>query len=477
MRSMMISKKTFLFFSFFVLVLCTMQSCLKGEFETPPAIEEPVIAEDQIVTLESVLQKMVSGQNVKLDMDKYIKAIVIADDKSGNFYKAIHVKDENSPRAIGIAIEEVEIHSHYPVGRRVFIHLKDLYIGENAGLPALNYGFYIDAGRINLTGIPGSLLQKTLLKGKAGNPVVPVKVKINDLTPAMLNSLIQLDDVEFANAGFNTKYADNNPVNPRTVNQDLVDCNQNKIVVRTSGYADFANAFLPKQNGSIVGIYTVFNTTKQLFIRDTTDVKFDLLRCAERTGDPISIKTLRDNFANGITAIPAERYIRGVVISDLATANIHPNNLVLQDGDSGMAVRFSAAHTVPLGTEIRINVNGLSVSEFNGLVQLNNVPLGNIVIIGQGTLPTPKIVKINQINSLDHESTLVKVVDAEITGGATYGVNTVTLKDNTGSVQLFTRTQSTFASEPVKAGKVSVTGIVGRFNSLQFSVRNLSDIQ
>lgn len=473
---MMISKKTFLFFSFFVLVIFTMQSCLKGEFETPPAIEEPVIAEDQIVTLESVLQKMVSGQVVKLDMDKYIKAIVIADDKSGNFYKTIHVKDENSPRAISIAIEEVEIHSHYPVGRRVFIHLKDLYIGENAGLPTLNYGFYIDAGRVNLTGIPGSLLQKTLLKGKAGNPVEPIKVKLTDLNPSLLNSLIQLDDVEFANGGFNVKYADNNPVNPRTVNQDLVDCKQNKIVVRTSGYADFANAVLPRKNGSIVGIYTVFNTTNQLFIRDTTDVKFDLPRCAEK-GDPISIKTLRDNFANGITVIPAERYISGVVISDFENINIHPNNLVLQDGESGMAIRLSAPNTIPLGTEIRINVNGLSVSEFNGLVQINNVPLGNIVVIGPGTLPTPKVVKVNQINSLDHESTLVKVVDAEISGGATYGVNTVTLKDNTGSIQLFTRTQSTFSSQPIKTGKVSVTGIVGRFNSIQLSVRNLADIQ
>jgi hypothetical protein len=469
--------KNFLFLSVAAMFIMHVQSCLKGEFDNPPAIQEPNISAENIVTLQEVLDKLILGQAVKLDMDKYVKAVVIADDKSGNFYKTIHVKDENSALGIGISIEETDIHSHYPVGRRVFIHLKDLYIGDNAGLPLLNYGTYNDDGRLRLQGIPGILMQKVMLKGATGVVVEPVKTKISQLGNAALNTLIQLDDIEFRDASPTTTYAINNPLNPLTLNHTLVDCEQGQITLRNSGYASFAGAIVPRNNGSIVGIYTVFGNTKQIFIRDTTDLIFDKKRCGEREGNQISIRELRDNYENGINAAPSGTFLRGVVISDYTQGNIQNQNVVVQDGDAGIVCRFGTAPNVAIGTEIRVNLTGLSMSEFNGLVQVNNIPLGNMVIIGAGTLPEPKVLKINQIDSGLHESTLVKIENAEFKGGTTYGTQGVTIEDNTGSVQVFTRTQSTFSSTPIKTGKVKVTAIVGKFNTIQLQLRSLIDVE
>jgi hypothetical protein len=99
---------------------------------------------------------------------------------------------------------------------------------------------------LRLQGIPGILMQKVLLKGATGVVVEPVKTKISQLGNAALNTLIQLDDIEFRDASPTTTYAINNPLNPLTLNHTLVDCEQGQITLRNSGYASFAGAVVPE---------------------------------------------------------------------------------------------------------------------------------------------------------------------------------------------------------------------------------------
>lgn len=87
-----------------------------------------------------------------------------------------------------------------------------------------------------------------------------IKLSGNDL-----NTLIQLEGVQFSNVGADKKYA-NNTVDSVTINQDLVDCFNNKIIVRNSGYADFANEVLPDKNGTLTAVYSILRADKQLFI-------------------------------------------------------------------------------------------------------------------------------------------------------------------------------------------------------------------
>jgi hypothetical protein len=56
-------------------------------------------------------------------------------------------------------------------------------------------------------------------------------------------------------------------------------CTGGTIYLRTSGYADFAGIAVPKNNGDIIGIYSVFNTEKQILLRDTSDILFRGKRC------------------------------------------------------------------------------------------------------------------------------------------------------------------------------------------------------
>lgn len=455
-------------------------SCLRDDFDRPPVNQDPVFAPEQIVSLQEVMALYKAGEFVKINMDKYIQAVVVADDKSGNFYKSIVVEDEKSNLGISLVIDENEIHAQYPVGRRVFIHLKDLYISDYNGLPQIGYGTELDSSnRLRMKGIPPVLLKDILVKGTFNIAVNPEKTSIELLGTSKLNTLVQLDDVEFKSVNPNTTYADNNPASPQSVNHTLVDCKGNEIIVRNSGYADFAGEKLPLKNGSIVGVYTVFGSTRQLMIRDTSDLKFNLDRCAERGAkERISIREMRTAYANGSPSIKEGSFLQGVVISDVVGNNWDSRNIVVQDVDAGIVCRFTAAPNIPIGKEVKVILTGRTMTLFNGLLQVADIPSQNLIIIGDGAAPAPKVLQIKDISSTQHESTLVQIKDAEFSGGATYGTNGVSIKDASGTIQVYTRSAATFSASPVKSGKVTVTAIVGKFNAnTQLQLRGLYDVQ
>jgi DNA-directed RNA polymerase subunit E'/Rpb7 len=471
-------KKSFsiLNFMFLSMMLVSIMGCVKSEFDSPSTeTKDPDISADKIVSLEDVMKKRISGQYTKIGIDKYVKAIVVADDKSGNFYKTIVVEDENSDYGISLLIDEVELHNTYPVGRRVFINVKDLWISDYNGLPQIGYGLYVDAGRSRMASIPSSVMKEVVKPGKAGNEVKPFEVDIAQLGDIRLNTLIKINGFQFKNEG--DTYSD--AVTQQTVNRTLTTCSNKEILLRNSGFADFANVVVPSGKGSVTAIYSIFGQDKQLMIRSLEDVKMTDPRCGAGTGtEPkFTIKQIRETFKGTTTSAP-ESFIQGVVISDLTNKNINNRNLVIQDGSAGILVRFAAVHNFQLGQEIKIAITGAELSEFNGWLQLNNVANGAASLIGTGTLPAPKEVTIKQIkdNQEAYESTLVLVKDATLSGQANYAGN-VTLQDASGSLTLRTENLATFGASPIATGKVNVTGLVSEFTSgSQMNIRNLADV-
>ena len=200
------------------------------------------------------------------------------------------------------------------------------------------------------------------------------------------------------------------------------------------------------------------------------------------TATLITLAELRTAFQAGSTAAPANRKIRGVVITDRTNLNTTDRNLVLQDASGGIVVRFAANHNFALGEELEINVGSLELSTFFGLLQINNVPLANAASFGPGTMPAPRVVTVAQAvaNLNNWESTLVRIVNVSIAGGGTYS-GSKTISDGTGEMVLFTRSQATFSGTTVPAGQVTITGVLTRYDNPgatpQLTMRNLSDMQ
>jgi DNA/RNA endonuclease YhcR with UshA esterase domain len=468
-------------FRFFPILLLAatailVPSCVDLNFDEPPLEgEDPgLTATTTIAQLKSRL--VTPGSFVAIEDDVIIKGVVVADDRSGNFFNSFILQDETGGIDVRISISNA--YNFFPIGRELYIKCQGLVLGDNSGVTQLGGYTYTQTGAVRLGNIvnTGAFIFRSK---KVGEPAPKVRT-INALVGGDITTLVKLENVEFVPADTAELFAD--AVGLRTLNRTIQDCNGNTIVVRTSGFATFAVDVTPKGKGSITGIYTVFGTTKQLIIRELSDVQMNDTRCGGGggpVGDVITIASLRSLFAGGATSGPAGKSIEGVVISDRATASIDTRNIVLQDATGGIVVRFTAAHNFALGEKVEVSVAGVELSEFRGLLQVNNTPAGSAVSKGPSALPTPRTATVAQMNANAEawESTLVKIDNATLSGGTggTYSGN-VTTNDGTGSTVIFTRSASTFAAQTFPTGTVSVTAIVSQFDTPQLIIRAPSDV-
>jgi hypothetical protein len=277
--------KSIIKFTTITLLFATVITSCKKNYEAPPASTDPNLP---VTTTIKALKAMhtVAGAFDVINTDITISGVVIANDKSGNLYKEIYIQDATG--AIAVELASSGLYANYPVGKKVYIKCNGLCISDYNNLIQLGVKALIN-GTYTLEGIPTPLISNYVVGGSLNNPVVPkVVASIDGLnTPTgvatmqnpLLGDLIQLNDMEFLAGDTKRPYADTSYYK-KSGDRYIKSCSSpTTIDVRTSGYADFAGKVPQSGNGSIVAIYTVYNTTKQLLIRDTTDVKFNNPRC------------------------------------------------------------------------------------------------------------------------------------------------------------------------------------------------------
>jgi len=249
-----------------------LMSCEK-KYDTPPIKEIP---EGTIKTIAE-LRAMYTGADSTFSDDLTIRCVVTTDQTSGNFYKEAYIKDNTG--AIKLRF---------------------------TGSTSLSIG---DSIRVQLNG--GRLTQyKAMLSVDDLDPdgstvilknnvdVTPTIVTLDQVTGAMQGQLIQIDNVEFSDADLGTTWAD--AINKFSANHNLTDCNGSApLLVRTSGYANFAGEVIPNGNGSMIGVVGVYNADIQLLIRNPNELTMSGVRCAGGGGgascDPLA--GLNETFA------------------------------------------------------------------------------------------------------------------------------------------------------------------------------------
>lgn len=452
-------------------------SCNK-KFDEPPVYVPPAITPD--LTIADLIAMHTAGGLEQITDDKTIGGTVVADDSSGNYYKTIVLQDETG--GIEVKLDGYDLYANYPVGRKVYIKVKDLYLGDYNGLPEIGGGIDNSVTPARLAYIPSTLFDQYLIKGETGvTPPLKVIGSVSDLTDADLNTLIQLNDFQFSTSDTSKTYADPTLASS-AVNFTIKNCANESITLRNSSYANFAAYKVPGGKGSIVAIYNKYGSTKQLKIRDTGDVKFYGDRCGSGPVTDMSIADVRALFTSGQTSVPDGRKITGIVISDKNGNNINSQNIVLQEGDnlSGIVVRFEAAHSFNAGDKVEVNISGMDLSEYNGWLQISYLPLANATKMGTGTI-TPRVTTAQDLlnNFEAWESTLITLNNVTIAGGTTgTWKGSTTINDGTGSVVSFTSSVATFANDAYPTGTVSTfTGYVSQFNTdKQVTLRNTSDV-
>lgn len=454
------------------------------KFDEPPLNADPDIPVTMTIG-ELKARYTAVGVFQTINDDKVISGIVTADDRSGNFYKQIVIQDETG--GIPIMLDGASVYTSYPVGRRVYIKINGLMLGDYGGTIQLG----LDSARsqdgryLNVTGIPEAMYSTYIVKGSYGNVITPKIVKPSDFTgninDPLLSTIVQINNAEFKDADLIKTYADVTKV-ASAVNFTIKPCNDTKsVILRNSSFATFAGLKVPQGNGPLVGIPSIFNGTVQMAIRDTSDVQFKGTRCSGQV--PVTVtKSIADllKYATGDSTIPAGTWIEGTIVSD--TKNESAGNYRLQDATAGIQLRFASGSNPAngaMGDKLSVYVGGYKLSMFSGGLQVNGVDVSNY--LGSGNI-TPRTTTVAQIiaNARAWESTVVTINNVTITEGATTSTGkNYTVKDATGELTTFVRTTSAIT---MPTAATSITGYVSIFKpatgseQTQLTLRTATDI-
>lgn len=260
--------KYFKSISIFIVSLTVLSACINYDY-TDPDKKVYLVDFESNTTIRELVQ-MYDGGLTKIEEDVIIKGTVIANDKSGNFYKEIMIQDSTSGIAIGL--NAYELHNTFGIGDLVYIKCKGLYLGQYGGVVKLGMPFEGEIGRIN-----EPLIDDYLYKSDGGEPIEPSELFLAPVNGLLLNKLVVINDVQFALSALGNTYADREWLIDGEYY--LEDCDGNRMLVRTSGYSDFAGDTIAEGNGQMLAVLTSYNEEFQLIIRDVNEINFSGNRC------------------------------------------------------------------------------------------------------------------------------------------------------------------------------------------------------
>jgi hypothetical protein len=257
-------KKVFYGVSVIGIIVGVFYSC-KKKYDAPP---QQVIPSGNPTTI-AALKTMYAGKDTTFRSDINLYCTVIADETSGNFYKESYVRD-----ATGAIHLRLLASGGLYVGDSIRINLKGAKLTQYQGVLQLDS---ID-------------VDKMVAKQKTGLKPSPITLNITQINDNYLSQLIKLNGVEFIPADKNQYFAD--ATNQQSLNRTITDCNNYQILVRTSGYANFANQKTPSGNGSIIAIVGKYGGQYQLYIRNFNEVNMNGPGCGS-----VPTTTLNETFS------------------------------------------------------------------------------------------------------------------------------------------------------------------------------------
>ena len=272
--------KAIKYLSLLAISLFTATSCM-NEFDVPTFNQPPFgnngigEANTTIAELKTKFASVISANQYQQLTDSIIiEGVVVANDESGNVYKQIIINDETGAFVIGI--NDVGLYAAMPIGQRVRIDCKDLYIGGYGKMGQIGSLYNGKIGRMSK-----SLLAKHVRI--VGTPdatqveMVPELIDADYFTTANMEQLakyVRLEGVEIVEADGTALWAPEelDPSDNGVVERHIKMGNTN-LVLRMSTYADFANEAIPDGELNINGVLTRYNNYWQFVISSTNDIE------------------------------------------------------------------------------------------------------------------------------------------------------------------------------------------------------------
>ncbi|WP_432412063.1 DUF5689 domain-containing protein [Rasiella sp. SM2506] len=214
-----------------------------------------------------------------------LEGYVISSDEAGNFFDEIFIQNTpetedlgpNNPRmGLRVIMDKNDIYQTFEIGRKVYIILNGLAVDEDTGILTLGI-----QNVNNIVKIPNAVLSQYVVGGEKIVPLTPLTKQANQLNADDLNTLINLNHMQFLPSQIGLTYA-GEPADNFDGERTLQSCNDTgNIRLFTSTFANFKSQLLADGSGNITAIYTrnFSNDESVLSVRDLNDINFSEARC------------------------------------------------------------------------------------------------------------------------------------------------------------------------------------------------------
>lgn len=263
------------------------------------------------------------------------------------------------------------------------------------------------------------------------------------------------------------------------------------------------------------------------FDYDTPDVLHDIyMSDTEATGTTTTLAAVKEAYRENITGnqhfwtkVTEDVIFDGYVCANDITGNIY-QSIYVRSGDDAISIGIndnSLWTTYPVGTHVKVNLNGLYIGSYGNLAKIGapyTTTGGNKRLGGMTKFKAPTHIEVIGFNKDAYEvqpvlvdndwlaqkasntyqmhkwsPMLVRVENAEIKGynnrkvyavyddrDAGNGVNNTIILDGK-NYTLRQSALSSFSSEPIPQGKVNVTAVLTRYgDTWQFTLRSADDV-
>lgn len=254
--------------------LLLSSGCKKFDEPTPmnPAVMNPTMTLAQFKAMYKGTPVEITDENIVLE------GKVISTDRTGNVYRSLYIEDQTA--GLEVKIGKTGLYNDYKLGQTIYIKPKYLWLGaygESVQLGAASVEEKYETSYIDAQ----ELINRTILKGVYGDPLPPYEIT----SGSMINETMVCRYVKLINAvyqggadGLRTWAVkqDASLGVEAAYGQQTFKVENKEVVVRTSGYAAFADVEVGMETGDvcdITGILTKFYDTYQLVLLQVEDVE------------------------------------------------------------------------------------------------------------------------------------------------------------------------------------------------------------
>lgn len=261
----------------------TLASCMEGDWDVPEGIpygnnELEAGTTVTIAELQNTYASTISSDNYKqITEDIWLRCVINGNDYGDNLYKQISVQDETGGIIIGINGSDQG--AFMPVGQKLLISLKGLYIGGygnqaqlgglyNGGLGRMELSDWKKHVRLIMDGSSDALAFGTM-------KVDTIDFDASKTMAQQAGRVVRLSGVTISRDGTPIIAPDDGSVSlvSNCVNRTLSGGNAgSKCVLRTSTYAAFKGVAIPTTPVELYGIATIYRGTWQILARTQSDL-------------------------------------------------------------------------------------------------------------------------------------------------------------------------------------------------------------